>query len=195
MAKPRLKPKLQICLDGFQIENYQFDALQMRELQLHAQFYDQVKRRMPEVTELVYGQLMSVCRDTGLPETFFSKFMNIQFVSCFGSVEDPNHLIFFLANCKNLKRLCLRRPFVDQAFYEKLGQLNCPLVQLILEGEDVKVERDYDFLLKFDLLSSLSSTDRLPVDLVLTAFACNGSPGLRFFKQLSFAGDQHPISV
>lgn len=111
----------------------------------------------------------SICKKfkNGINSEFFKKFVSIRNVVVDKPIENVNHFVNFLKECKILSSLELNNAALDQSFYDNLA-IYCPSVSHLKIRDEKPINSD--FLLKFNKMFSFSINQNATFDTIEKAF-------------------------
>ena len=175
---------LDIYLNGIKLsESIDFS---LDDLKLHYEYYEQLSK-LTWFKELDYNKLMHIYKDA-IPFNYFIKFNNIQVIRS-SKIEHQKNFIQFVSNCHNLSVLFLVYPNLNQYFYDQLGNSNFLLTKFSL-FEDTDIYLNYQFILKFKLLTQFSTTQHLSLNFTLETIK-----NQKLIERVQFKNRFHKVTI
>ena len=96
----------------------------------------------------------------------FSRFVNIRFLNMEERIGDQEQFVWFARSCKQLEILIIKNAGLDQKFYDLLPYFWRRTPELIIDEEH---RLDWNFLLSFNQLRQLTTSQDVPISTVLRA--------------------------
>lgn len=154
-------PTLRIYLSGIEIKKERsiddYGIFDREPEFIYASNYADLIDKLPFVEEVDYSRLYDAFKGN-IPLSYFHKFSNIKEVVSTNLIIDQKNFSWFLKNLKNLHRLDLRNPGIDQSFYDALPSC-CSLIDFKLIETDLLI--NYDFLCNFKKLSFVRTNQEM----------------------------------
>lgn len=114
--------------------------------------YQNLDDNLGHISVFDYGSLIETV-GYKLPNNLFTKYNNINYLLICRKIENENHLLFFIRECKNLEKLCLLNTSLLQTFYDRLPTVS-NLLELEIENE---FSLNFEFIMRMAYLVELNT--------------------------------------
>lgn len=157
--------------EGEKFDDYKFNA---DLLTLHHGYSGQLASRFPQMTALMYPDLIDLYGDR-LPIAFFDLYPNLRTVYVYEKI-DQSAFLTFLSHCHKLTGLTLIETKLNQAFYQELSQWPISELEIIENEKNIR----FDFLSKMRSLHLLKTNKIIRPILVLNLLGSSCSVRFEF---------------
>lgn len=152
--------------------NFGSDSLNEANIQIYLNNYSNVANQLTFIKYINYNCWeLNDSISPGIPEDFIRKFVCLNGIWVTHQVNNELKFIDFLKNCSNYSFLKLNYSQLTQAFYSQLPTL-CPTIKNLEIKEEPEIinNLDFDFLIRFNYLTGISTNKKLSIEFMYQIF-------------------------